>query len=86
MKKVGAVIGALMITALSCVSAFASEGSTQAGNLDSGMTGAITSAFDTVKSDIISIIVIALPVALGIMGLTLAIKKGIQFFKTSTRG
>ena len=45
------------------------------------MKTALNTAFDGVKSDAISFMTIALPAALAIMGITLAITLGIKFFK-----
>lgn len=45
------------------------------------MTNAMTTAFKGISSDVTDIVVIALPVALGIVGLFLAVKLGIKFFK-----
>ena len=45
------------------------------------MTTAISNAFNTIKTDVTSVITTALPVALGIVGLGLAITLGVKFFK-----
>lgn len=46
-----------------------------------GMSNAITTAFGSVKSDVLEIIGTALPVGLAIMGVGLAITLGVKFFK-----
>lgn len=50
--------------------------------LDSTMTTAITNAFTAVGNDVKSVVSIGLPVGLTIMGLFLAIRLGIKFFKS----
>lgn len=46
-----------------------------------GMTTAITKAFNDVKGDVLDIITTALPTALAIVGVGLAITLGVKFFK-----
>ena len=46
------------------------------------MKTALSDAFAGVSADVISIATIALPVALGIAGLFIAIRLGIKFFKS----
>lgn len=57
-----------------------------AANLDEGTKTALTTAFDGVKQDVLDIIAVALPAALVIMGLGIAIKLGIKFFKRFANG
>lgn len=45
------------------------------------LKGAFSTALDTVKSDIMSYIGVALPVAIGVVGTVVAVKFGIKFFK-----
>lgn len=49
-------------------------------------TSGITTAFDTavkaIQSDSMSMITVALPVALGIAGVFIAVKLGIKFFRS----
>lgn len=58
------------------------EGSTAVTFLDDAMKGVITSAFNGIGTDVVSIAKIGLPVALGITGLFFAVRLGIGFFKT----
>lgn len=53
--------------------------------LNSEMTTAFGTAVDGVQGDVVGFIVIALPVALGIAGLFIAIKLGIKFFKSTAK-
>lgn len=46
------------------------------------MTTAFTTALDAVKVDVSTMVTIALPVGLAIMGLFLAIRLGIGFFRS----
>ena len=46
------------------------------------MLEAFTKAFTQVKTDVVGMVTTALPIALGIMGLFLAIRLGIGFFKS----
>jgi len=48
------------------------------------MTTAMGTAFTAISGDVTDVAVIALPVALGIVGLFVAIRLGIKFFKTVT--
>lgn len=59
------------------------EGAT--GNVTSGMTTAMTGAFESVQADVTSIISAALPPALAIMGIIIAIMVGIRFFKRTAK-
>ena len=43
---------------------------------------ALTTSMTTVKTDVLSIIEVAVPAALAIVGVVLAIKIGIRFFKS----
>ena len=51
------------------------------GNVTAGMTTALQTAFGAVQTDVVSVITTALPYALGIMALTVALRIGIKFFK-----
>ena len=46
------------------------------------MTAAFTTALDAVKGDVSAMVTLALPVGLAIMGLFLAIRLGIGFFRS----
>lgn len=52
-----------------------------AGNVTAGMTTALSTAFANVQADVISIITTALPYALPIMGIMLALTIGIRAFR-----
>ena len=49
------------------------------------MTGTFTTAINSVKSDVFSYAGIALPVALGIVGLFIAVRLDIKFFKGTVK-
>lgn len=52
--------------------------------MDEAITTALTTAFTNIQTNVIDIIGIAAPYALGIMGAVLAITIGIKVFKTLT--
>lgn len=52
-----------------------------AGNIDESMTTALTTAFEGIKQDVISLINVALPAGLVITGIGIAVSLGIKFFK-----
>lgn len=56
--------------------------STATSGLTEGMKTAFTNALKIVQSDVTDMISTALPVGLAIMGLILAIRVGIRFFKS----
>lgn len=56
------------------------EGST--GYVTDAMKTALTTAFTAVKDDVVSVVVLALPIGLGVAGLFLAIRLGIGFFRS----
>lgn len=47
---------------------------------------ALTTAFTQVKTDTLDILGVALPAALGIVAVIMAVKVGIKFFKNVTNG
>lgn len=55
------------------------------GLFTADMQQAFTTAFNAVKADVSSVVVTALPVGLGIMGLFLAVRLGISFFRSIAR-
>lgn len=59
---------------------FASGEGSASGSVTADMTSALTTAFNGVKADVISIIGVALPPALGIMAIGIALAIGIRFF------
>ena len=76
-KKLLIASTAGMMAAVSSVSAFAAEGDTSAQ-----LSEAFSSGVSTIASDITGYIVIAVPVAIGVIGGIFAIKKGISFAKS----
>ena len=80
-KIVAAVTGGAVMVA-GAVPALAADGS----NLTEDFKTALSTAFSTVKSDAVSLMTLALPAALAIMGIVIAIKLGIKFFKKFSNG
>lgn len=68
---------------LSPMAVFANDGGSS-GNVTAGMTTALQTAFNNVQTDVTSIITTALPYALAIMGISLALTIGIKIFKRFT--
>lgn len=81
-SKIAAAVtgGAVMVAG--AVPALAADGS----NLTEDFKTALSTAFSTVKSDAVSLMTLALPAALAIMGIVIAIKLGIKFFKKFSNG
>lgn len=80
--RLGAVVLAAVSTAcMGCISAFAEDTSSTAT-----LKNAMSTAFESIKSDAISFFAVALPVALSIMGIVIAVKLGIKFFKKFSNG
>lgn len=61
------------------------NGDTGTSLIDSSITQAITSSGNDVMASISSVLGVVVPIALGIMGLVLAIKVGIRLFKSLTK-
>lgn len=49
--------------------------------MDEALKTAMTTAFTGIKTDVFDVITTALPVALGIVGISLVVTLGIKFFK-----
>lgn len=49
--------------------------------MSESMTTAVKSAFSSIKTDVVSMMETALPVALAIVGIGLAVMLGVKFFK-----
>lgn len=54
--------------------------------MDNTITTAFTSGIASIKGDMISMITIAIPIILAIVGLVMAVKFGIKFFKGTAKG
>lgn len=55
------------------------------GLFTADMQQAFSTAFNAIKTDVTGVVVTALPVGLGIMGLFLAVRLGISFFRSIAR-
>lgn len=51
-----------------------------------GITTAFSTALTSISGDVFDMIKVALPIALGIVGVFIATKLGIRFFKTVSGG
>ena len=81
-SKIAAAVtgGAVMVAG--AVPALAADGSSDT----EGLKTALSTAFGQIKTDAFSIMGTALPIALAIMGIVIAIKLGIKFFKKFSNG
>lgn len=79
-KGMMALIFSLCLSGLFGLMVNASGGGST-GNVTSDMTTALQTAFGNVQTDVVSVITTALPYALAVMGLILAVTIGIRFFK-----
>lgn len=79
-KKLFAMIGAVV----AIVSTFAVTASAATSELPSGVVSAYTDGVSSVQAGIFEMIGIALPYALGVLVVTIAITFGIKFFKRIT--
>lgn len=61
---------------------FALEAGTVTGMMTDAMKQALTSAFNGVSADVFEIMGVALPVGLGIAGVFMAIRLGVNFFRS----
>lgn len=76
----------LVFTMMAALPVFASgEGTGSAGNVTSSMTDALQTGFASVKADVISIITVAIPPALVVMGLVIALTVGIRWFRRAAK-
>lgn len=77
-KYVVTAMIAASIAAMGCLSAFATDGETSVD-----LSGTLTTAFTTMKNDILGYIAVILPIALAVVGAFFGIKKAIAFFKST---
>jgi hypothetical protein len=49
------------------------------------VTETLSTAFTTIGSNVTSILVIALPIALGVVGMVIAVRFGIKWFRSLVR-
>lgn len=80
-SKVGKWLATAAVTAsIACmgvVGAFAAE--------SSDLTSAVTESFNTMKGDIMNYILIALPIALGVVAAIFGIKYAVKFFTNMSK-
>ena len=55
-------------------------------DLPAALSTALEKAFKAVAANVTDVIIIALPVGLGIMAITLSTRLGIRYFKSITKG
>ncbi|MEG1492499.1 MAG: hypothetical protein RR394_09645 [Oscillospiraceae bacterium] len=54
--------------------------------MDAAIKTALSTAFGSVKTDVLAVIVTALPIGLAIFAAFFGIKKGISFFRSISKG
>lgn len=73
---------AVSMAMMSCITCFAAEESSSPD-----FSAQLGTAFNNMKDDILSYIVVVLPIALAVVGVFFGIKKAISFFqKTANKG
>lgn len=65
-----------MVACFGCLGAFAEEAS------GADLTSTLSTSFNSIKTDILSYVGVALPIALGIVAAIFGIKFAIRFFKS----
>ena len=73
-RRIGLVALPVAVSMVTAIPAYAAEG-------DVDITGTLTTAFTSVKSDMLGTIAAALPIALAVVGAVMAVKFGIKFFR-----
>jgi len=53
--------------------------------MSNNVTEALTTAFTAIAADVTSVILLALPIALGVIGLVVAVRFGIRWFRSILR-
>lgn len=81
-KKRGMLITA-MVAVMCCVSAFAEE---PAGDSMGEITTALQSGFTQTAGDILKVIAIAVVAVMSVVGVKVAVKSAIKFFKSMSGG
>ena len=74
-KYIATTMVAAVIAAMGCINCFATD--------DTGVSNILQTAFNAVKTDIMTYIGVVLPIALGIFAIFFGIKKAIHFFRQS---
>lgn len=83
-KKLSVLATSAVMTAMSAISCFAAETGEGAVSSDNALQTALTSftdALTNVQGNILQFIVAAIPTALAIFGVVVAVTKGISFIK-----
>lgn len=75
-KYIATTTVAAMIAAIGCINCFATDGDANVGTI-------LQTAFNSLKSDILSYIAVILPIALGVFAIFFGVKKAINFFRSS---
>lgn len=82
-KKVVLIACAALLMLALAIPCFATSGST---GISSDITSAFSTGFTQIASDVTSVLVVIIPIALGIVGIIWVSKKAIGWFKSMSRG
>jgi len=72
----------LMLVVVTVVASFGFVVASANDPTSADAVGAMTTAFTGIAGDITGVIIVVLPIALGIFGLVIAVKFGINWFRT----
>ncbi|WP_277409709.1 hypothetical protein [Lacrimispora xylanisolvens] len=73
-RRIGLIALPVAVSMATAIPAYAAEGAVD-------ITGTLTTAFTSVKSDMLATIGAALPIALAVVGAGMAVRFGIKFFR-----
>lgn len=82
-KKVLALTAAAILMLALAVPCFATSGST---GISSDITSAFSTGFQQIASDVTSVLVVIIPIALGIFGVIWVARKAISWFRSMSKG
>lgn len=79
--KSKAIVVSMMVSMMAVLSAVSASATDGTGTATAELESAFSTALANIQTDIFKFIVLALPVGLAIFGLTIAVKKGVNFVR-----
>lgn len=79
--KSRAIVVSMMVSMMAVLSAVSASATDGTGTATAELESAFSTALANIQTDIFKFIVLALPVGLAIFGLTIAVKKGVNFVR-----